>query len=46
MRPDAYLITTAAAVADEDALADALAAGQIAGAGMSGTSSPTLTTSC
>jgi D-3-phosphoglycerate dehydrogenase len=35
MRPDAYLITTArGGIADEDALADALAAGQIAGAGI------------
>jgi D-3-phosphoglycerate dehydrogenase / 2-oxoglutarate reductase len=35
MRPDAYLITTArGGIADEDALADALAARQIAGAGI------------
>jgi D-3-phosphoglycerate dehydrogenase len=35
MRPDAYLITTArGGIVDEDALAEALAAGQIAGAGV------------
>jgi D-3-phosphoglycerate dehydrogenase / 2-oxoglutarate reductase len=35
MRPDTYLITTArGGIVDEDALADALAAGQIAGAGI------------
>jgi D-3-phosphoglycerate dehydrogenase len=35
MRPDAYLITTArGGIADEEALADALAAHQIAGAGI------------
>jgi D-3-phosphoglycerate dehydrogenase / 2-oxoglutarate reductase len=35
MRPDAYLITTArGGIVDEDALADALAAGRVAGAGI------------